>query len=230
MKIAIDGPAAAGKTTLAKNLADALGFKYIDTGALFRTVALFFLKNEIKADDKPRITNLCTSPDIFKDKISIQFSWTGKMKIFICGEGVRDSELRTPEVSMMASDIGTIPEVRNMLLRKERKLADDGGIVMEGRDITTVVLPDADLKIYLTADIGTRTTRRLRQLEQQSKEDISYEDVRDQLMQRDHQDMNRDESPLKKAKDAVVIDSTRMSADYVLDHVLGLVHDMGKGK
>lgn len=223
MKIAIDGPAAAGKTTLAKGLAKKLGFWYIDTGALFRAYSLYLLRSGIKSDEKRRISDLAKIPDYFQNKVDVRFTESGKMKIFIEGKEVDDSELRTQEVGMMASDIGTISEVRHMLLRMERRLAYVGDKVMEGRDITSVVLPDAELKIYLTATIGERTQRRYKELTMRQGSEPDYEEIQTQLIQRDHQDMNREEAPLKRVIDAVYIDSTGMSADEVLDKVLDLI-------
>lgn len=223
MKIAIDGPAAAGKTTLAKGLARELDFWYIDTGALFRAYALYLLRNGITSKEKRRIADLALIPDYFQNQIDIRFSPSGKMGIFIGGEKVNDGELRTQEVGMMASDIGTISEIRHMLLRVERGLAYTGDKVMEGRDITTTVLPDAELKIYLTADIDIRVLRRVKDLQARSDEPVLYEMVKEQLVTRDRQDMEREESPLRKADDAVLIDSTKMTADEVLQYVIKLV-------
>lgn len=225
MKIAIDGPAAAGKTTLAKGLARELDFWYIDTGALFRAYALYLLRNGITSKEKRRIADLALIPDYFQNQIDIRFSPSGKMGIFIGGEKVNDGELRTQEVGMMASDIGTISEVRHMLLRVERGLAYAGDKVMEGRDITTTVLPDAELKIYLTADIDIRVLRRVKDLQARSNEPVLYEMVKEQLVTRDRQDMEREESPLRKADDAVLIDSTKMTADEVLQYVIKLVKE-----
>lgn len=225
MKIAIDGPAAAGKTTLAKGLARELDFWYIDTGALFRAYALYLLRNGITSKEKRRIADLALIPDYFQNQIDIRFSPSGKMGIFIGGEKVNDGELRTQEVGMMASDIGTISEVRHMLLRVERGLAYAGDKVMEGRDITTTVLPDAELKIYLTANIDIRVLRRVKDLQARSNEPVLYEMVKEQLVTRDRQDMEREESPLRKADDAVLIDSTKMTADEVLQYVIKLVKE-----
>lgn len=225
MKIAIDGPAAAGKTTLAKGLARELDFWYIDTGALFRAYALYLLRNGITSKEKRRIADLALIPDYFQNQIDIRFSPSGKMGIFIGGEKVNDGELRTQEVGMMASDIGTISEIRHMLLRVERGLAYTGDRVMEGRDITTTVLPDAELKIYLTADIDIRVLRRVKDLQARSDEPVLYEMVKEQLVTRDRQDMEREESPLRKAGDAVLIDSTKMTADEVLQYAIKLVEE-----
>lgn len=228
MKIAIDGPAAAGKTTLAKNLAEKLDFWYIDTGALFRAISVYLLRNGIIKDNRSQIIYLTKAPDLFENKITIRWTPSGKMNILIDGRKVSDKELRSPEVSMMASDIGVIPEVREMVLRKERALAYIGDIIMEGRDTTTVVLPDADLKIYLTADIGTRVTRRVNQLQQKSNEPVSYEMIRKQLLTRDYQDMNREYAPLKIADDAILVDSTGETAESILRHVSGLIEKYRK--
>lgn len=225
MKIAIDGPAAAGKTTLAKGLARELDFWYIDTGALFRAYALYLLRNGITSKEKRRIADLALIPDYFQNQIDIRFSPSGKMGIFIGGEKVNDGELRTQEVGMMASDIGTISEIRHMLLRVERGIAYTGDKVMEGRDITTTVLPDAELKIYLTADIDIRVLRRVKDLQARSDEPVLYEMVKEQLVTRDRQDMEREESPLRKAGDAVLIDSTKMTADEVLQYAIKLVEE-----
>lgn len=219
MKIAIDGPAAAGKTTLAKSLADMLDFWYMDTGALFRAISVFLLRNGIKASDRSQIIYLTKAPDLFKNKITVRWTPSGKTNILIDGRKVPEKELRSSETSMMASDIGTIPEVRDMVLRKERAMAYMHDIIAEGRDTTTVVFPDADLKIYLTADIGTRATRRVNQLQQKSDEPVSYESIREQLIRRDHQDMNREYAPLRIADDAVMVDSTNETVDKILQLV-----------
>lgn len=225
MKIAIDGPAAAGKTTLAKGLAEKLDFWYIDTGSIYRAYALYLLRKGITSDEKRRIADLARIPDYFQNQIDVRFSARGKMGIFIKGKKINDGELRTQEVGMMASDIGTISEVRHMLLRVERGLAYAGDKVMEGRDITTTVLPDAELKIYLTANIDVRVLRRVKDLQARTDEPVLYEMVKEQLVTRDRQDMEREESPLRKADDAVLIDSTKMTADEVLQYVIKLVKE-----
>lgn len=226
MKIAIDGPAAAGKTTLAKGISEKLGFRYVSTGALFRAVSLYLVRKGIDTGNKTLITDLTLIPDYFwgdNEHVTVRFTENGKMVIFIDGERLNEGELYTQEVGQMASDIGTIPEIRKLLLYKERSLAYMGDTVMEGRDITSVVLPDAELKIYLTATIGERSQRRYKELAMRQDREPDYTEIQTQLVQRDHQDMNRAESPLKRVSDAVYIDSTRMGAEEVLDKVLDLV-------
>lgn len=216
--IAIDGPAAAGKSTLAQTLAEVLGIVYVNTGAMYRAMGLYMKRIGVQASDVESVCQHCTEPDI-----SI-VSENGIQKVLLNGEDVTE-QIKTAEIGMAASDVGIIPEVRAHLVELQRKMARDMDVVMEGRDICTNVLPDAQVKVYLTATIGVRARRRHKEL--LSKGDkCSLDFVREDIIRRDHQDMNRDISPLRQAEDAVRVDTTEMSPDDAVDTVMLIVRDV----
>lgn len=220
-KIAIDGPSGVGKSTLAKALAKELNFVYVDTGAIYRTVGLFAQYNNIDPNNESEISK-------YFDKIKINLKWVdGAQRVFLNGEDVSD-EIRTPKSSMYASAVSALPAVRNFLLNMQRNIAAENSVIMDGRDIGTVVLPDADLKIFLTASAEARAQRRFLELQEKGM-NTPYEEVLRDIEYRDAQDSSRAAAPLKPADDAVFLDSTDLSFDETVERVCALV-DAGAGK
>lgn len=215
--VAIDGPAGAGKSTLSRKTAEKLGFIYVDTGALYRAVGLKFTL--VGADTELEAEIESTLSDT---KVDIRFV-NGEQRVFLDGEDVSD-KIRTPEASMMASKVSAKPAVRAFLLEMQRKLARENNVVMDGRDIGTVVLPNATVKIYLTATAKARAERRYRELIEKGQ-DVSFEDVYNDMVLRDYNDMNREIAPLKQAEDAVVADTTECNLEQSLDLLLKIVRE-----
>ena len=212
--IAIDGPAGAGKSTIAKRAAAELGFIYVDTGAMYRSMALYFLRHGIKGDEEQRVSDACG--DI---EVSIEYE-NGEQQVILNGENVKDF-IRTEEVSMMTSDTSKYPAVREKLLSLQRELAQKKNVIMDGRDIGTCVLPDADLKVYLTASSAERARRRYKeQAERGIQCDLGQ--IEKDIIARDGQDMNRAVSPLKQAEDAVLVDASDMTIDEVTAKIVSL--------
>ena len=214
--LAIDGPAGAGKSTIAKRLAKKLGFIYVDTGAMYRAMALYFLRNNIEASDSERIEAACNDVDI-----TIEYR-NGEQFVILNGEKVNDF-LRTEEVGNMASTTSVYKAVRLKLVELQQNLAKKESVVMDGRDIGTYVLPGADLKIYLTASTKERARRRWAELKdtgQAADMDVIEQDIVD----RDHRDMTREFAPLRQAEDAVLLDSSQLSVDAVVERILELYH------
>lgn len=207
--IAIDGPAGAGKSTIARALAKRLSYIYVDTGAMYRAMALYLLREGISAEDSGRIEEACERVDIsiiYEDNVQ---------KVLLNGEDV-SSLIRSEEVGNMASRSAQNGRVREKLVELQRQLAAKTNVVMDGRDIGTCVLPGADVKIYLTASVHTRAVRRYKEyLEKGMEADLAQ--IEEDIEKRDHQDMNREISPLKKAEDAVLLDSSDMTIEEVLD-------------
>lgn len=207
--IAIDGPAGAGKSTIARALAKRLSYIYVDTGAMYRAMALYLLREDISAEDSGRIEEACERVDIsiiYEDNVQ---------KVLLNGEDV-SSLIRSEEVGNMASKSAQNGRVREKLVELQRQLASKTDVVMDGRDIGTCVLPGADVKIYLTASVHTRAVRRYKEyLEKGMEADLAQ--IEEDIEKRDHQDMNREISPLKKAEDAVLLDSSDMTIEEVLD-------------
>ena len=201
--IAIDGPSGAGKSSLAKKLAAAFGFIYVDTGAIYRTVGLAAQRKGIEPKDEDSVKAIL--PEL---EIAMKYNEAGEQCMLLNGEDV-SSAIRMPEISLYASDVSAHSSVRSFLLEMQRKFARESNVIMDGRDIGTVVLPDAELKIYLTADVAARAQRRYLELQQKCV-DAVYEDVLEDMKLRDWQDMNREVAPLKQADDAVVVDSTNI--------------------
>lgn len=205
--IAIDGPAGAGKSTIAKKLAAKLGFIYVDTGAMYRAMALYLMRHQIKADDASAIEKACEVVDI---TLTYQ---DGVQCVLLDGENVNDL-IRTPEVGMMTSDSSKQPKIREKMVALQKKLASEQSVVMDGRDIGTMVLPDAFLKIYMTADSRERARRRYDELVAKGME-CDLDEIEKDIIARDEQDMNREISPLRKAEDAVELDTTHMNIEQV---------------
>ena len=212
--IAIDGPAGAGKSTIAKRIAKELSFIYVDTGAMYRAMALYFIKKGIDPTDGEKIAAECERADI-----SIEYR-NGEQVVLLDGEDVTD-RLRTEEAGKMASATSVYPQVRRKLVELQRKLAASANVVMDGRDIGTCVLPGAQLKIYLTASAHTRAERRYAELRAKG-EHISLEEIGQDIMDRDARDMNREYAPLRQAEDAVLIDSSDLTIEEVVEKILEL--------
>lgn len=214
-KIAIDGPAGAGKSTIARRAAEELGFLYVDTGAMYRAVALYMIQNKIPADDQAAVAEACRDADI-----SLRYEG-GAQQVYLNGENV-SGLIRSAEVSRNTSVISGYPEVRAKLLGLQRETAAAHDVVMDGRDIGTSILPDAQLKIYLTASIHTRALRRCEELKEKGT-DCSLPEIEKEIEERDYRDMHRQAAPLKRAEDAVLIDSSDLTIEEVTQRVVGLV-------
>ena len=215
ISIAIDGPGGAGKSTLAKKLAERLGCVYVDTGAIYRTVGLYVRRNDVSPSDAEAVEKLLPSLDISLEYVD------GKQRMYANGEDVTDC-LRTPEMSMYASAVSALPCVRAFLLESQRSLARRYSVIMDGRDIGTVVLPDADVKIFLTADERERARRRWLELREKGGED-SFEQVLADLRKRDAADSSRAIAPLAAAEDAVTLDTTELDLDESLEAMLAII-------
>ena len=216
--IAIDGPAGAGKSTIAKLIAKRLGYIYVDTGAMYRAMALFMIKENVDGSDKEMIEKMCE-----KAFISIEFE-NGEQIVTLNGENV-NAFIRTEEVGKMASVTSVNAKVREKLVSLQQQLAAKCDVVMDGRDIGTVVLPDAYLKIYLTASAEVRAHRRMDELVAKGQE-CDYEVILKDIIERDERDMNREISPLKQADDAILLDSSYMTIDEVATKVISMLNDM----
>ena len=204
ISIAIDGPSGAGKSTLARKCASSFGFLYVDTGAIYRTVGLAAIRRGVDRKTESEISALL--PLL---KIEMKYNEDGEQRMFLNGEDVSDS-IRMPEVSIAASDVSALPAVRGFLMDMQRNLARSNNVIMDGRDIGTVVLPDADLKVFLTASAEERANRRVLQLKEKGIEE-DYQKVLDEIRYRDEQDSNREIAPLRKSEDAVLLDTTELS-------------------
>ena len=212
--VAIDGPAGAGKSTIAKRIARRLGYIYVDTGAMYRAMAYYLIQNQVDATDKEAIAAACQHADI-----SICYQ-DGEQVVLLNGENV-NAYLRTEAVGNMASVSSVVPEVRKKLVELQQKLARETDVVMDGRDIGTVVLPDADVKVYLTASVETRAKRRFLEL-QEKGESADLTKIAADIEDRDYRDMHRDISPLRQAEDATLVDSSDMTIDQVVERILEL--------
>lgn len=212
--IAIDGPAGAGKSTIAKKVAKTLGFIYVDTGAMYRAMALYMIKQGVDASDAAKISATCTSADI-----TIRHE-NGEQVVYLNGENV-NGLIRTEEVGNMASASSVNGDVRKKLVELQQKMAETTDVVMDGRDIGTVVLPNANLKVYLTASSRVRAERRYKELIAKGTE-CNIDDIEKDIIDRDYRDMHRENSPLKQAEDAVLLDSSDMTIDEVAEKILDL--------
>ena len=216
ISIAIDGPSGAGKSTLARRCAAAFGFLYADTGAIYRTVGLAAVRAGIDRKDEQAIIALL--PTL---RIEMKYDRDGEQRMYLNGEDVSDA-IRMPEISIAASDVSSLPAVRQFLLEMQRSLARTQSVLMDGRDIGTVVLKDAPVKIYMVASPEARAQRRLLQNQKNGIEG-DYESILEDIKKRDYQDMHREVSPLKKAEDAIEIDTSYMSKEEVADAVMKIV-------
>ena len=212
--IAIDGPAGAGKSTIAKLVAKKRGYIYVDTGAMYRAMALYLLRNGVDTSDTAAIAKACQNADI-----SIAYQ-NGEQVVLLNGENV-NAYLRTEEVGNMASVSSAVPEVRKKLVELQQELAAREDVVMDGRDIGTVVLPHADAKVYLTASTHTRAMRRFLEL-QEKGQTADLEKIEADIADRDYRDMHRETSPLRQAEDAVLVDSSEMTIEQVVERILSL--------
>jgi len=217
INIAIDGPAGAGKSTISKRVASELGYAYIDTGAMFRAVALYVINKGGDTESGESVNQYLDEIDI-----DIKAGESGNL-IFLNGEDV-SGKIRTPEVSMGASNVGKIPEVRKKLLELQRKIAANANVVMDGRDIGTYVLPDAQVKIFLTASAEIRARRRLQELMEKG-ESVTYDEVLKDMIKRDENDSKREIAPLMQAADAILVDTTHLTLEKSIEKVFQTVKD-----
>lgn len=247
ISIAIDGPSGAGKSSLAKNLAEKLGYVYLDTGALYRTVGLYVFEKNIAGHEKEKIEmcidNVCdtcenTGTDIInKNKIQIELTYSGGVqKVFLNGNDVSE-KIRENHISKYASDVSKINKVREFLLTIQRETAEKNNVVMDGRDIGTVILPNADVKIFLTASLEKRAERRYKELAEKSNSteninnidyigNIDYNKILKEIKERDNQDSTRDIAPLKPAEDAVILDNSDCdSPETTLEKALKIIKE-----
>ena len=217
ISIAIDGPAGAGKSTISKVIAKKLGFIYVDTGAMYRAVALYALQNNINTRNEDGVL------ESVLDKIDVDIAYKDSVQhIYLNGTDVSDA-IREPEVSMGASDVAVVPAVRLKLVELQRALAKRENVIMDGRDIGTYVLPDAEIKIFLTATAEERAKRRHIELVQKGV-DASYKEVLADMIKRDHNDSTRKFAPLKQAEDAVLIDTTEYDFDGSVEAILSYIN------
>ena len=216
--VAIDGPAGAGKSTISKSAAKELGFIYVDTGALYRTVGLAASRRNIEPVQGEEVNNLLDSI-----KVELTFNDKGEQVVLLNGEDV-SAFIRTPEASMMASKISAIPEVRAYLLDLQRNMATTSNVIMDGRDIGTVVLPNAEVKIFLTATPEARATRRYKELMEKGM-DVKYDDILQDVITRDYNDSHREIAPLKQADDAVLADTTEIDLQGSIDLIVSIIKE-----
>lgn len=216
-EIAIDGPAGAGKSTIAKRVAEKLGLIYVDTGAMFRAIALYMTGKCVKSNETYKVKE-----ELNNIRLDIVYE-NGEQQIILNDENV-SKLIRNPEISKAASSFAQVPEVRERLLILQRELADKRPVVMDGRDIGTKVLPTASVKIFLTADVKVRAERRYKELTEKG-EKVNLEDIMSDIKSRDEQDMNRKVSPLVQADDAVLVDTSSLSVDEVVDAIIKIACD-----
>lgn len=212
--VAIDGPAGAGKSTIAKLVAKEMGYVYVDTGAMYRALAVFFLKEGLKPEETEKIAAACK-----KAVVTLGYE-NGVQQVYLNGENVTGL-LRTEEVGNMASVSSAIPEVRAQLLDLQRDMAAKNDVVMDGRDIGTNILPNANVKVYLTASVAERAKRRYLELKEKGV-DCNLDEIASDIEERDYRDMNRDIAPLKQAEDATYIDSSDMTINEVVEAIRSL--------
>lgn len=220
INIAIDGPAGAGKSTVARRVAKELGFIYIDTGALYRSIGVAALRKGYETDDAGKVISIL--PEI---NLSLEFV-DGEQRVILNGEDV-SRDIRLPEASMAASNVSAIPEVRSFLLDMQKKFARENNCLMDGRDIGTVILPDAQLKIFLTASAEVRADRRYKELMEKGTPK-EYNELLEEIKLRDYNDSHRAIAPLKAADDAITVDTSDMGLDAVVEKIINLAKDVIK--
>ena len=215
--VAVDGPAGAGKSSISKIVAKKLGYLYIDTGAMYRSVTWAVLHNHIDVNNQTAVEALLPELDLTMEASD------DSCKVFIAGQDVTDF-IRTPQVNNAVSIVASYKGVRQYLVERQRLMAEAGGVILDGRDIGSVVLPNAELKIYLTASVEARAMRRYLEVKGTVNEQ-TLEDIKESVMQRDDMDKNRKESPLIQVEDAVLVDSSEMTFDETVEHILHLVQE-----
>ena len=215
LTIAMDGPAGSGKSTIAQRLAEKLDYLYLNSGSMYRAMTLLSLREEGASTDVSMLTKLTKS-------CRIDFSDNGKITL-LNGEDVSDV-LRTPEIDRAIVDIAQVPEVRHEMVKQQRRIGENGGIIVEGRDVTTVVFPDADLKFYINASVEERAKRRYAEQKAQGIE-TTLKQVEKEIRDRDQMDESREHSPLRAAEDAIVVDTTSMTINQAVDFVLNRVEE-----
>ena len=215
--VAVDGPAGAGKSSISKIVAKKLGYLYIDTGAMYRSVTWAVLHNHIDVNNQKAVEALLPDLDLTMEASD------DSCKVFIAGQDVTDF-IRTPQVNNAVSIVASYKGVRQYLVERQRLMAEAGGVILDGRDIGSVVLPNAELKIYLTASVEARAMRRYLEVKGTVNEQ-TLEDIKDSVMQRDDMDKNRKESPLIQVEDAILVDSSEMTFDETVEHILHLVQE-----
>jgi len=216
-KIALDGPSGAGKSSLAKLIAAKLGITYVDTGAMYRSIGLYIKQQGIDPNDNDAVIRAL--PDI---RLAIRFE-NGEQHIYLCDSDVGDS-IRTPEISMYASRVSAIPEVRTFLLDTQRNLAKESSVIMDGRDIGTVIFPDAEVKIFLTASIEARAKRRVLELQAKGMS-VTYDEVLNDMKLRDKNDSEREVAPAVAAEDAVLLDNSLLDMDGTVQAALKIIQE-----
>ncbi len=216
--IAIDGPAGSGKSTTARLVAQKLGYTYIDTGAMYRALTLKVIESGIDPKDENSIVDIAE-----KTKIDLLYQ-DGNLKVILDDKDVTE-KIRTPEVTSLVSVVSAHPKVREVMVKKQRELGKDGGVVMDGRDIGTVVFPEADLKIFMKADIKERARRRQKEMQTQGF-NVDIEELMKEIEERDKLDSTREVAPLKKASDAIEIDTTNLTIDEQVEIVLKLAYEL----
>ncbi len=214
--VAIDGPAGAGKSTIAKLVAKKLGFTYVDTGSMYRAMALACIREGLKAEDEEKVCLVCEGLDV-----SLKYDENGAQQVILNGENV-NAYIRTEEVGNMTSAIAVYGLVREKLVKLQRKLATEYDVIMDGRDIGTCVLKDAPVKIYLTASSRTRAERRYKELTEKGVE-CNIDEIEKDIIDRDYRDMHREISPLSQAEDAILVDSSDMNIEQVVNHLVDII-------
>ena len=216
--IALDGPAGAGKSSIARRAAKALGYIYVDTGALYRTVGLAAMRNNVEPKPSAELEQLLASI-----RVELTFNETGEQIVLLDGEDV-SGEIRTSEASKMASNISAVPAVRAYLLDLQRDMAKTNNVIMDGRDIGTVVLPDAKVKIFLTASPEARAQRRYKEMVEKGM-DVQYENVLKDVMERDYNDMHREIAPLKPAEGSITVDTTELDFEQSIEAIINVIKE-----
>ena len=212
IKIAVDGPAGSGKSTVAQKVAEKLGLLYLDSGAMYRAVTVLAIENGVETNI-PELINLAK-------KCHIEFSENGK-SIFLNSKDI-STQIRSPEVNKLVADIAKVPQIRTEIVRHQRRIGDEGSIIAEGRDLTTIVFPDADYKFYLDASVKERAKRRYAELLSQNV-NTTLESVEEAIRTRDEKDTTREHSPLSVAQDAICVDTTGMTIDEVVDYIISKI-------